>query len=64
MVSRMENIQNIIQVVLSILVKSMIWRDHNFKYGPYSVPEVKKLSLKDVRKVYDTWRNVQDTVWI
>ena len=36
MVSRMENIQNIIHVVLSIQVENMIWRDHNFKYGLYS----------------------------
>ena len=56
MVSRMENIQNIIHVVLSILVENMIWRDHNFKYGLSGLHE----SLQPCSRAARKWRENEE----
>ena len=46
------------QEVLTFLVENMIWRDHNFKYGPYSATERTNFKKKNIWCGVDAERNI------
>ena len=45
------------QEVLTFLVENMIWRDHDFKYGPYSATKGTKFQ-KNIGRGVDAERNI------